>query len=426
MAANTFSVLSGHFTEAYADAVGILPPSIAKLGTRIPFVQKDKITGNLYHQPVSLSRENGVIFNSDGSAFATTDPGAQPASYADAQIRGTEILVPTQLSYAAAARAMGGKKQFVNETKFLVKQNSEAMAFNLELGLLYGQTSLAATTEVTGSGTTCTFTVSAATWSPGVWAGSVGRYLDIYATIGSAAATNTNAAVVVVSVAHSTRIVTCSCAAGDAAGLDALTTAVVFRRGAKTGASTYNEAAGIDKIVTNTGTLFNISASSFDLWAGQSYSCGSASLTMQKIQAGLAQAVNFGLDEDVVLVLSPKTWSDVMSDLSALRMYDSSYVGRGNAKNGATGIEFYAQNGKVEFMPHILCKEGEAFAVPLSLFQRVGSTDVTYRMPGMPSEQLLFQLPSNAGYEFRSYTDQALFCEAPARVVKFTNITNTT
>ena len=423
MASNTFAVLNGHFTESYADAVGILPAETAKLVKKIAFVDKEKQTGNLYHQPVALSRENGVVFNSDGSAFSTTDPGALPASYEDAQIRGTEILIPTQLSYGAAARALGGKKQFVNETKFLVQQNARAMAHHLELGLLYGQTSIAATSEITASGTTGTFVVTAATWAPGIWRGSVGMVLDFFVTIGAAAPINTNAAITVTSVNYTTRTVSFTCASGDAANLNSETTGFIFRRRANAGSSSFRESAGIDKIVTNTGTLFNISASTYDLWAGNSYDCSGGPLTMFKIQAGLAAAVHAGLDEDVTIICNPVTWANVMSDLTALRMFDNSYSSE-KAESGSKGITFYGQNGKIEFMPHILCKQGEAFAVPLKLFSRIGSTDVTYKMPGMPSEQLLFQLPNNAGYEFRSYTDQALFCEAPAKLVKFVNILN--
>lgn len=422
---NTFSTLNGHFTEAYADALKMLVPKVAKLANKIRFVEAEKHTGNLYHQPVALTRENGVIFNSDGSAFSLTDPGPGNAAYGDAQIRGTEIVVVSRLSYAAAARALGGKKQFVNETELLVKQNAESHGFNLELSTLYGQTSIGATSDVTAAGTSGTLVITAATWAPGIWYGAVGRSLDVYATLGTAAATNTNAAIVVTGVNFSTRTVSFSCASGDAAGLDALTTSVIFRRGSKSGAATYKECAGVDAILSNTGSMFNIDASVYDLWKATSYSAGSAALNMQKIQSALATPVNAGLDQDVTCILSPRTWADVMSDMSALRMFDSSYTSR-NAENGAETLTFYSQNGKIEFMPHILCKEGEAFLVPLDEFKRIGSTDVTFRQPGMPSEQLLLQLPSNAGYEIRSYSDSAYLCNTPAKAVKITGIVNTT
>ena len=45
--------LSGLFKEAYGDEVMDLVPEVAKIIKLVPFVQRDKETGNLYHQPVS-------------------------------------------------------------------------------------------------------------------------------------------------------------------------------------------------------------------------------------------------------------------------------------------------------------------------------------------------------------------------------------
>lgn len=424
MAANTISTFSGLLTEAYGDSLRVLVPDCTILYKEFEFQDGAQRVGNLYHQPVRLTRATGVVYDSTGGAFSTSDPGPNPAVHADAQISASSTLVSDQISLAAAARTLGGVKQFVNGTKHVIKNIAEAMAFHKELDMLYGQTSLAATTEVAASGTSGTFVVSAATWAPGMWLGAEGMALDVYATISTASATNTNAAILVTGVTLSTRTVSFSCASGDAAALDALTTAVIFRRGTKTGASSYNEPAGLDKIITNTGTLFNISASTYKLWAGNSYDCGSAPLSMSKIQAGIATAVHAGLNEDVLLVLNPVTWANVQTELTALRMFDSSYDSD-RAKSGSKGITFYSQNGTIKFVPHIYCKQGEAFAFPPSAIKRIGSTEPTFRLPGMSEEQLVHQMPSNAGYEFRAFTDQALFCETPAKCVKFTNIVNT-
>lgn len=415
----------GLFSEAYANGLIQLPPKTAKLYNMIPFEAKERQPGSLYHQPVIVTRENGTIFNSDGSAFTLTDPGPQAAVYADAQIRGTEICHPSRISYGAISRAVGGVKQFVDSTKAFVVSNSHAMAFALELSLLYGQTSIGATSSVTASGTTGTLVFTAATWAPGIWVGSEGRYLDVYQLMSSSTPTNSTAAVIVSSVTFSTRTVNFTCNSSDAAALDALTTAFVFRRGCKTGATSYNEFAGLDAILTTTtGNLFNVSTA-YSLWQATSYDCGSASLTMQKIQMGLTGAINRGLEDDVVFVCSPATWADVMSDLAALRMFDSSYASA-RVESGSENIKLHSQNGVIEFVSHILCKEGEAFAFPKSAAKRIGSTEPTYRTPGVSDQQLLLQLPQNAGWEFRSYTDQALFINMPATCVKFTGIVNTT
>src|SRR6185295_7167211 len=70
-----------------------------------------------------------------------------------------------------------------------------------------------------------------------------------------------------------------------------------------------NEFAGVHKILTNTGTLFNISATSYSLWKGNTYSAASAALSLAKIERAIAQAVNKGLDTDVTVFVNPRTWA---------------------------------------------------------------------------------------------------------------------
>lgn len=423
MSANDVSQLSGQFTEQYAKKTVTLEPHHAYITSLIKFEERARV-GNQYHQPVSLSRENGLVFNTDGTAFATTDPGPVAGDHADAQISGASFLMPTQVSYDAAAQALGGVVQFNNITKYAVERNKKGMGCALDMTWLYGQTGVATTTAVTASGTSGTFTVSQASWAPTFWAGSRNMRLDVFQNIGDAAEQNTNAAIIVTGVDLSTRVISFSCNASDAAALNALTTATIFRRRANAGSNVFREPAGFDKIITNTGTLFNIPAATYsDLWRGQTYDVGNNSLTFRHVGEGLAQAVNVGLEEDVVLLVSPNTWTDLNSDLSALRMLDGSYKSA-KVEQGSKELVYYSQNGKISVKAYGYIKQGEAFGIVPSLALRLGATDVTYNMPGMPAEKLMLQLPNNAGYEFRSYTHQALFVEQPAKFVKFTGIVN--
>ena len=420
--ANAVATMTGLFTEQYAKKQGFLVPKVAKISSRSKFRIADKL-GNLFHYPVYVAEEQGHTYASDGGA--TTLNASVAGVNLDAQVQGRQIFSRAQISYTAATRVLGGTVSFVDATKDTMMKLYEAHSRRREFVALYGQAPIASTSEVTGSSTTGTFTVTAATWSPGIWRGAVGRTLDIYATTSTASPTNTNAAFIVTSVNFSTRVVTGTISSSDAAGLDALTTAVVYFRGAKTGASSYADAAGLDTIITNTGTLFNIDAGTYDLWKGNTYSAGSAALNMQKIQAALADPVYAGLDSDVVCILSPRTWTDVMTDLAALRMFDGSYT-PSKAENGAENIVFHGQNGKIEFVPHILCKEGEAFLGPLDDdMLTIGSTDVTSMIPGT-KEPMFLHVPDTGAYEIRCMSDTAPLLLHPAWWSKITNITNTT
>jgi hypothetical protein len=46
-------------------------------------------------------------------------------------------------------------------------------------------------------------------------------------------------------------------------------------------------------------------------------------------------------------------------------------------------------------------------------------------MPGREQQEDFFiELSNAAGYELRAYTNQALFCDTPARLIKVTGIVN--
>jgi hypothetical protein len=182
------------------------------------------------------------------------------------------------------------------------------------------------------------------------------------------------------------------------------------------------EMVGIDAILTNTGTLFNISATTYNLWASQSYSCSSAELTMAKLLAAIALPVARGLLSDVQVLVAPDSWANLNSDLAGQRMFDESYDSK-KAEKGNVGIIYYGQNGKIEIISHPMVKRGEAFVLPLDLVQRVGSADISFRGEGpMGQEDYFFQNTSTNGWTIRAYTDQAIMIEAPAHCVKLTNI----
>lgn len=132
-----------------------------------------------------------------------------------------------------------------------------------------------------------------------------------------------------------------------------------------------------------------------------------------------------GLDEKVTVFCCPASFADLNTDLAALRRIDDKYKSN-KGENGFESITFYGVNGEIEVVPSIYVKEGEAFCVPLSKLKRIGSTDVTMRMPGQSEDQLVLQLPSNAGYEMRLFYDGTLFCERPAWTCKITSIVNDT
>ena len=412
--------LSGLFKESYGDSVENLIPECALIQKAVSFVPSSKETGNKYNQPVVLSQEHGVTYGgSSTGAFSLNESVAMTMQ--NARLEGSQLLLRSALSYDSAAKASNSKKAFMKSTELLVENMVESVSKRLELSLLYGQSAgglgiMSGTTNVDATNTTLQITT--ATWATGIWAGMENATLDFY---DGTTKINTTGSLSVASVDLDNKTVTVTGVAADITAIDGVTfggNEALFFEGAYT-----NEMAGIDKIITNTGSLFDIDAAVYNLWKGNVYGTGSADLTIGKILKGLAQAVGRGLDEKVKLYVSPVTWENLNDDLAALRSFDSSYkASMGDQGNEA--ITYYGQNGKIEVCSHLFVKEGEAFALPASKCRRVGSQDVSFKTPGGRNDEIFRHLENRAGYEMRVYTDQALLIEKPAACVKFDSIVN--
>jgi hypothetical protein len=320
------------------------------------------------------------------------------------------MLLRTQISYDAMAKASNSKKAFMKWSEQVVGNMTSSFTKRLEILHFYGAASIGQVGSEDGAGA---LTISTASWASGIWAGSEGMQIEAFDAL--TGGNQHGATLTVTAVNLVTRVVTVT-SSGTVADVNA--NDYLFFKGFRG-----SEMNGIDAIVTNTGTLYNISASSYALWKGNSYSAGSAKLTFKKIQHAVALAVSKGLDEKVTVFCSPATWADLNTDLGALQRMDSSYR-KNKGEQGFESISFYGANGEIEVVPSIYCKEGEAFCVPLSRLKRLGSSDVTMKMPGQSEDQLVLQLPSNAGYEMRLFYDGNLFCERPAWLVKITAIVN--
>jgi hypothetical protein len=265
----------------------------------------------------------------------------------------------------------------------------------LEIEMLYGQMGYGLVDSNSGTA----ITIQTAEWAPGVWAGGEGMPVEIRDTTGA----TSKGDFIVASVNMDTRIVTLNSNPGVLVSGD-----VIWHKGAYG-----NEFPGVHKILTNTGTIFNINAGAYNLFKGNVYGAGSAALSFNKLNLAAARGVEKGQDGKLVAFVNPRAWSNMMNDQAALRRYDGSYS-KEKAEMGSKSILFHSQNGEIEIQPSIYIKEGYAFLLNAEDWMRVGSQDVSFKRPGQ-GEEFFRDLENSAGYELRLYTDQALFCMAPGR-----------
>jgi hypothetical protein len=405
-AAVNICTLDGNFKEIYADKLENLIPDGVKLYNQIAFNKDSDALGNLYHQPVILQMEHGFTYGgTGGDAFALNTSIAGRTK--DAQIQGHELVLRSVLSVKAASASMNSKGAFVKSTKYLVANMLRSFSRRIEVQLLYGKRGIGSVASRSGQ----ILTLNGADWAPGIWAGSEEMIVDVYTCDN---ATLRTANLTISSVCFDCRTITMKAGACSVAACD-----IIYYKGAQG-----NEFDGLENIIRNTGTIFNINASSFQLWKGNllANSGTARDLDFDLVAKGVTRLVEKGLtDQDLYLMVNPLQWDVLLSEQIAKRMFDSSYS-TATYEEGSETIKFHSQNGTIKIIPSIFVKIGDAFLYSPDDLMRVGSTDITFKQPGFSGE--FFRLLNDAnGYELRAYTDQALFSAAPGRLALITDLT---
>lgn len=461
---NTLTQLNGWFKELYADQELNLVPEATYLVKNVKFNKSQQGTGNIYHQPVWLTQEQGFTYAAAGiqggtSPGAFTLNSAVPALMQDAQVTGTQLVLRSQIDYESLARAANTKASFGEMSKVLVENMTQAMAKRLEIMFLYGRSpsgvGVISAGTVGSAGVDATLTVTAATWAPGLWAGMEGAAISLNVLTGTypsqsqtrrqAAAATTNGGIIR-SINYSTRVLSVSdtFAAVAAAAIFVTPTAgdVIFLFGtignvAGPATITYNESIGLDGITSQTtGSLFNINLATYSLFASNLQSSIGTSLTVTSMLQNLLPAIGKGLMDDLTVLVSHEAYMGLVNptiDPGAVTNQVSTVTATAKVgavvnqnrsdelRFGAKRVTIVGHTGEIEIVPHLFVKRNDIFTMPKKLGapMRVGATDVTFQTPGKGGEFFL-HLPSNAGYEIRCYSNQGLFTPAPGRLTKMT------
>jgi hypothetical protein len=415
--------------RVYADKVEDLVPESDRLAKDIPFIAADKQPGQDYYQTVTLTREGGITWWNDGSIKTLN----QPLSTAElsASIRGSEIAIRAALSYKFMHSALkqldgtrAGARAFVNATKDRFEKLTKGASYARECMLLYGGgtgavSNLGVVANTTGSATTnLVVQMAAADYATAIWSGSEGLEFDIYSTAGAkrnTAGTTSDTVFKLTGTDPTNYRVTFTSHATNVAAVVA--TDQIFFAGARG-----NDALGfVGAGLTQTGSLWGISTTTYGLWKPTVINVGGA-LTFAAVSEAGATVASVGHYGDYDLYLNPATFADVCDDQTALISHTTKSSGK--LTIGFDDVAFKSQAGTVYLKPHPYMKRGIALGLPRDLCMRVGATDLTHTMPGFG--KMFRELENAAGVEMRLYTDQAPFCQNPKFVTVFTGITNTT
>lgn len=303
----------------------------------------------------------------------------------------------------------------------------------LEIAMLYGNIGIgkAALQSVTIADSMLPFVVSTASWATGIWTGSENANIVFaYQSDNTAVDSLRSFKIAKVDVDNRTIYVSAG-TAGTPGTLTTLETAIeahaldIYFYGSVSGSAgtfAFAEMSGLQKIITNTGSLFGIDASQYDLWKGNSVPV-TGQLTMAKVLSAVSRAVQRGLDTDAVVLVNPSTWADLASNLAALRRFDGSYSRKKNS-NGSEELEYISQNGALKIVSYNIVKEGDCFIFPEDKVMRIGARELGLNDPTRPADEIFFTIPGKAGVGLRAYTNQAIFVETPAQTVYISGIVN--
>lgn len=404
---NDFSTMNGMFKDVYAKEIKNLVPDGVKLLNMIPFNKSERL-GKSFNQPVVLRMEQGLTFAEADAGVVTLNDAIASVSE-NAEVKGYQVILRAALAYDALFRSKDDKTSFISGTKHIVQSMIRSITKVSEIMMLYGQVGLG-TVSSYDSGD-YVVTVTTADWASGIWAGGEGMPIEIRSAAGVLRG-NANLA----NVDFSGRTLTL-----DQGIAGVVSTDVLYRKG------TYGkEFAGIHKTLTNTGVLHGIDAAEYSLWKGNSYSAGAAALSFNKLQDAIALAVEKGFEGKCTVVVNPKTWTDLLNEQAALRMYDQSYS-KVQLENGAEAIRFHSQSGVVEIMTSIYCKEGYAYCLDIQSWSRIGSTDYTFMdnaNNGDAGESYFKDVPNSTAVELRLYQCYSAFCVSPCSNTLISGIVN--
>ena len=422
MAANNDqTALVGNFRQAWGNNVPELFKFVAPLTNRLKFSPPEKEVGGIYHQPVDLQQEHGFTYSAADST--PTLLASVAGKMGDAQIGGSQIFGRSRVTYESIMRSANSAQAVKQATKHVVRRLGLSGTKRLEIDILHGRRGIGVISAISGTSTTRVLTISDASWAAGIWAGMENCTLDAYRTNAAYADTkiNANAPIVLTAVNVTDKKLSVSGNSTDLTSLDsyAASTGFLFFETSSTTASM----AGIDTIVRNTGTLFNISATDYALWGGNTYSTSTGTPSMAKFLEALAMAQSFGLQGmKATAIVSPKCYGVLNSDEAALVRHG---VAKKKGENGFESLEYNGSTGPLEILAHAFQKDGLAHIVVEEEIHRVGAQDLDFVSRGANGEKLILEVADSPTSEMRLQSHQAIYCEAPRHMVLLDGITYT-
>ncbi len=319
MSVQDFSALN---KVVFGDSPPTLIPDLCVVQKDINFEASAKL-GDSFEQPVRLALPSGFTRAlGNGTAGGFTLNGARAGAQKKATVYGTQLVLQEQVAYEDLAKAASaGQQAYKAAMGFMWEGMQLAMRKQLEIMCLYGNVGIG---KLSAYATTPTMTIDVAHFAPQIWGGMEGALIEI---MNGTSSTVRDTPVSIVSVDLDTRIVTLSGTVSGAAAND-----IVYFKGGFA-----KEMNGLAAMAANTGSLFGISATTYNNWKWATHSVGGA-MSFQALKKGLAKGVNKGLAYPINIYLSTGAVDDLIGDIHQLRTVTKEEVKR--IELGADEVEY--------------------------------------------------------------------------------------
>lgn len=420
------NALNGDFKEAYADKIKDNVPNYAYLLKHTTLKKGAKLLGDKYNMPIKVYSGQGYTYNADGTVFSLVTP--QALQLQNATISAFSLVRQDNIGWTAISRS-ANQNAFTRAMDLTIDDMTEGSGFRLECSYLYGQKGLGQSSSSSNQSSTQTkVTLSSATWASGIWYSAINAQLEFYkVSDNSLVSSGTDAVFTVAGVDSTNYILTIN---GTSTGIAALDTAIAagacnltFNGSFGATFATLVEGIGVIGIFSSTGTLFGVSGSTYPTWTGNTYDAASGPLTFGKLEKAITLPGDRGLaGKDCTVFVPLTTFSDVLTEQAAARRYGD--VKAKKMDNGADVLEFYSPSGTMDILPHPIMKRGDALIFPSDEVFRIGSSDLTFQIPGQDEGTYIMSAPisGKAGYFTSIYADNTVASDVPSQGCYIKNV----
>jgi hypothetical protein len=396
----TLATLAGDLKVVYSNVLTQVLPDAAILQKRYPLAKSGDFppVGDFFSALIGLQFPWGFSFlgqGTEGTATNYTLGDALAGQTKPAQIYANTTVLVDNLQYQILDRAnsSGGKQAVLSAMSYTGEQMAINMRNVLELQILHGREGLGISV---GAISTLTVTFTDGSTSPGILSLLIGARVQwMQSNLTSARTVNDGSNYLTVSAVNvgTANALTLTMVATGTTNVAAITTNDVMyiagSRGVAVGSGDtsvpqYEQLGLALQLRPTTGTQFGIDKALYVGWvANQLPTIGT--LTPSALMNAAALALGRGGQlGDYLAVMSPASWAVLNSALATNEIYNNPQGFSMSKKTGTDDIMVYNGGIKVECVSHPLQKTGLIYLFPAKELHRIGSTDMTFAVPGRP------------------------------------------